>query len=71
MKKIEVSCPHCKKKFDYYSSEFRPFCSDRCRLLDLGQWLSESYAVEAKQLTEEELLTLEELHEKNKDAEDH
>lgn len=71
MKKIEVVCPHCKKKFDYYSSEFRPFCSERCKLIDLGQWLTESYAVEAKQLTEEELLTLEELHEKNQDPDEH
>lgn len=71
MKKIEVVCPHCKKKFEYYSSEFRPFCSERCKLIDLGQWLTESYAVEAKQLTEEELLTLEELHEKNQDPDEH
>ncbi len=68
MKKIEVKCPNCKKSFDYYSSEFRPFCSEKCRLIDLGQWLDESYTVPVQKLTEEEVLTLEQLiHEKNED----
>lgn len=70
MKQIEVSCPTCKKKFSYYSSDFRPFCSERCRLIDLGQWLTESYAVPVQKLTEEEQETLEHLiHEKNSDEE--
>lgn len=68
-KKIEVTCPTCKKRFDYFSSEFRPFCSEKCRLIDLGQWLDESYAVPVEKLTEDEYLTLEQLiDEKNKNA---
>jgi endogenous inhibitor of DNA gyrase (YacG/DUF329 family) len=27
------------------SSKFRPFCSERCRLIDLGQWATESYRI--------------------------
>ena len=66
MKILSVICPRCKKTFNYYSSEFRPFCSDRCRLIDLGQWLSESYSVPVQKLTEEEQQTLEQLiHEKD------
>jgi len=66
VKKIEVTCPNCKKKFDYYSSEFRPFCCEKCRLIDLGQWLSESYTVPVQKLSEEEAQTLELLiNEKN------
>ncbi|HXH32463.1 MAG TPA: DNA gyrase inhibitor YacG [Bacteriovoracaceae bacterium] len=61
MKKIEVSCPNCKKKFSYYTSEYRPFCCERCRLIDLGQWLTESYTVPVEKLSEEESLTLEHL----------
>lgn len=61
MKFIEVSCPTCKKKFSYYTSNFRPFCSEKCRLIDLGQWLSESYAVPAEKITENEAETLEQL----------
>lgn len=61
MKKLEVTCPVCKKKFNYYSSTFRPFCSERCRMIDLGQWLSESYSVPVEKLTEDEQETLEQL----------
>lgn len=44
-KVINVKCPHCSKQFSYYSSEFRPFCSERCKMVDLGHWLEETYAV--------------------------
>ncbi len=44
-KKLEVKCPHCKKNFSYYSSESRPFCSDQCKMIDMGGWLSESYSI--------------------------
>jgi endogenous inhibitor of DNA gyrase (YacG/DUF329 family) len=53
-KKIEVKCPHCKKKFIYSESEFRPFCSEKCKLIDLGQWLNESYSVPAEEKSEED-----------------
>ena len=67
MKTLEVTCPACQKKFNYYSSESRPFCTEKCRMVDLGLWLSESYGVPAQKLTEEELITLEQLHEKSED----
>lgn len=53
-KSIKVRCPQCKKEFEYYSSQFRPFCGEQCRLIDLGQWLNGSYAVPATKITEEE-----------------
>lgn len=66
MKVLEVICPRCKKKFNYYSSEFRPFCNEKCRLIDLGQWLNESYTVPVQNLTLEEAERLEQIiHEKN------
>ena len=40
-----VKCPTCRREIDWSSSEFRPFCSDRCRLIDLGAWLSETHAI--------------------------
>lgn len=71
MKTLNVTCPICKKKFEYYSSEHRPFCSDRCRLIDLGQWLNESYTVPATKLTPEEIDQLEQIHEeKNQSSEE-
>lgn len=55
-KKLEVKCPKCKKKFNYYSSEFRPFCTERCKMVDLGHWFDESYAVASENpLTEEDI----------------
>ena len=72
MKKLEVVCPNCKKKFDYYSSDFRPFCSERCRLIDLGQWLTESYAVPASKLSDEEKQIIEDLiNEENPEEDGH
>jgi endogenous inhibitor of DNA gyrase (YacG/DUF329 family) len=47
-KELIVGCPSCKKKFKYYTSENRPFCSDRCKMVDLGHWFDESYAVKGK-----------------------
>jgi len=42
-KELKVKCPHCKKEFNYYSSEFRPFCKEKCKMVDLGHWFDESY----------------------------
>jgi endogenous inhibitor of DNA gyrase (YacG/DUF329 family) len=41
---IKVSCPTCKKQVKLSDPEF-PFCSERCRLLDLGKWASGEYVV--------------------------
>ena len=66
MKTLMVACPRCKKQFNYYSSDFRPFCNEKCRLIDLGQWLNESYTVPVEKLTLEEAEALEQfIHEKN------
>ena len=44
-----VRCPACGGKSRYAADNpFRPFCSERCRNLDLGAWASESYRVASK-----------------------
>jgi endogenous inhibitor of DNA gyrase (YacG/DUF329 family) len=41
-----VRCPHCGNPAEYKpENSFRPFCSERCKLIDLGQWADESYRV--------------------------
>lgn len=41
-----VPCPHCGKAVEWTpESRYRPFCSERCKLIDLGAWASESYRV--------------------------
>lgn len=44
---MKIVCPNCKKVIDDAPDDFapRPFCSSRCKLLDLGNWLNESYRV--------------------------
>jgi len=40
-----VNCPTCRRQIDWSKSDFRPFCSERCRLIDLGAWLSEQHLI--------------------------
>jgi hypothetical protein len=40
-----VKCPTCQREIDWAQSPFRPFCSERCRLIDLGAWLTEKHAI--------------------------
>lgn len=41
-----IACPSCKKATSYSpDNPFRPFCSQRCKLIDLGLWASEQYAI--------------------------
>ena len=40
-----VKCPTCGKETQYEGNEFRPFCSERCKLLDFGAWADEQYSV--------------------------
>jgi uncharacterized protein len=49
------NCPICKTPVDSASSRGFPFCSERCRLLDLGAWASEKYVVSEPIFDEEEL----------------
>ena len=41
---IKLRCPACKKSVKSTDSDF-PFCSERCRLIDLGKWASGQYVV--------------------------
>ncbi|MBS0289185.1 MAG: DNA gyrase inhibitor YacG [Proteobacteria bacterium] len=46
MKTTEVKCPTCEKVTSFAGSNpFRPFCSDRCKLIDLGAWAAEDYKI--------------------------
>jgi uncharacterized protein len=45
MSPARVKCPTCHRDLDWDTAPFRPFCSERCRLIDLGAWLSEQRAI--------------------------
>jgi len=41
-------CPICRKDTTWEGNAYRPFCSERCRLIDLGKWASEEYRIAGK-----------------------
>jgi len=48
MTRTKVNCPNCQKPVTWsMENEFRPFCSERCKLLDLGEWASGRMVVPA------------------------
>jgi hypothetical protein len=48
VKPRSIACPNCKQLTEYSpNNPHRPFCSKRCKLIDLGLWASEQYAIPA------------------------
>ena len=43
---MEYKCPQCGKESVWKGNKYRPFCSERCKLIDLGTWADEKYKVE-------------------------
>lgn len=49
---MKFQCPICRSKLSSANAEkepFFPFCSERCRLVDLGKWLMEDYFIPGKE----------------------
>jgi endogenous inhibitor of DNA gyrase (YacG/DUF329 family) len=42
-----MKCPKCKKPVQWEDNPYRPFCSERCKLIDFGHWADEDYRVPA------------------------
>ncbi len=42
---VQVKCPTCRKAGDWFAGQYGPFCSQRCRLIDLGKWFGEEHTV--------------------------
>jgi uncharacterized protein len=41
-----VDCPVCGRKAEFSpANRWRPFCSERCKLIDLGQWATDGYVI--------------------------
>lgn len=50
-----VDCPTCGKKVEWIEpNKFRPFCSERCKQIDLGAWAEEKYKIAGRPPEEEE-----------------
>ena len=51
-----VHCPTCDKVVEWTEkSEWKPFCSERCKLIDLGAWADESYTIKGESVMPETL----------------
>lgn len=51
---MTVECPTCGAPVEWSAkSEFRPFCSHRCKLIDLGAWAAEEHAIPGDNLEDE------------------
>lgn len=51
---MKIICPLCKKTTTWEENPWRPFCSERCKLIDLGKWASGEYRIEGEKKEEEE-----------------
>lgn len=43
---MKIFCPICRNATTWEENPWRPFCSERCKLIDLGAWASGSYRIE-------------------------
>jgi len=43
---MKVSCPTCQAQVEWQpASLYRPFCSKRCQMIDLGEWAEENHSI--------------------------
>lgn len=46
-------CPQCRRETSWDDNPWKPFCSERCQMFDLGNWASESYRVPLTETSDE------------------
>jgi endogenous inhibitor of DNA gyrase (YacG/DUF329 family) len=46
---LVVKCPTCRKETPWDNNPHRPFCSDRCKTIDLGAWVEERYRIPSEE----------------------
>jgi len=52
---MQVNCPTCQKPVEWVAtSKFRPFCCERCKLIDLGEWASGERAIPGEDASPQE-----------------
>jgi hypothetical protein len=54
MRRYTRLCPHCSQEVTWPETPTYPFCSERCRLIDLGAWASGDYRIPSEQVVDEE-----------------
>ena len=46
-----MKCPNCNKPVEWQDNPHRPFCSENCKLIDLGRWVNDEYSVPGEPAT--------------------
>ncbi len=60
---MKVKCPTCNKSVNWEDTIYRPFCSERCKMIDLGTWANEQYSMPVEDaIDNEELEEHEQVH---------
>jgi len=49
-------CPTCRKQVEWRDNPWRPFCSERCKLIDFDKWTSEEYRVPGRHINPAEIV---------------
>jgi len=49
-----MKCPNCNKPVEWQDNPHRPFCSEHCKLVDLGRWVNDEYSVPGESVTPHE-----------------
>ncbi len=67
---MKFRCPICRKPTDSEANADFPFCNERCRLLDLGNWSSEKYVI-SEPVLDESLPEIPGRSDRNDDEDEH
>jgi len=63
-----MRCPTCKQETKFEGNPFRPFCSERCKMIDLDNWLSGRYRISTPIDRREEAVTSQEIARESSDS---
>ena len=58
-----IKCPICKQESSWLDNIYRPFCGERCKLIDLGNWADGSYTIQGTIINKHENNELDEFDE--------
>jgi uncharacterized protein len=50
---LRIKCPTCRKETTWENNPHRPFCSERCQLIDLGAWTEGRYRIPGENIDDE------------------
>lgn len=51
---MRITCPICKNETTWEENPWKPFCSERCKMIDLGKWVLEEYKIQGEKIEEKD-----------------